>query len=130
MRLETITMHAHFLQGEVWALLHAHYKASHQLMLQVWAWSCHFIHCFCIPTRLTCACTRCCLSSCRRLSPSFKVRVEVRYRQRVAVPITVKAHLVTQQDKDNILAWLPDDYTPYTGLEDKSQVRHPMHLAF
>jgi len=57
----------------------------------------------------------------RRLSPSFRVRVDVRYRSRVGIPVTVKAHLITQQDKDNVLAWLPEDMNPYASADDKAQ---------
>lgn len=45
----------------------------------------------------------------RRLTPNFKVRVDVKYRQRVSCPLTVKAYILTQQEKDSILHWCPDD---------------------
>ena len=53
-----------------------------------------------------CTCMRC---ERRRLSPSFKVKVEVKYRNQVSVPLTLRAFIVTQHDKDNILSWQPDD---------------------
>lgn len=44
----------------------------------------------------------------RRLSPSFKVRVDVKHRHALALPLTVRAYIVSQQDKDNILKFNPD----------------------
>ncbi|GFH23792.1 uncharacterized protein HaLaN_21470 [Haematococcus lacustris] len=56
----------------------------------------------------------------RRLSPSFKVAVDVRYRGAVAVPVTVKAFLLTQQQKDNILLWSHEDSNPDDKTTDKA----------
>lgn len=57
------------------------------------------------------------VSSSRRLTPDFKVRVEVRYRGRVSFPLTVRAHILSQQEKDNLPEWTPegmmDDNLPY-----------------
>ncbi|KAL6760231.1 hypothetical protein V8C86DRAFT_1146980 [Haematococcus lacustris] len=68
----------------------------------------------------------------RRLSPTFKVAVDVRYRGAVAVPVTVKAFLLTQQQKDNILLWShegsnPDDKTTdkkITELKGSTSITH------
>lgn len=46
----------------------------------------------------------------RRLSPSFKVLVKVHHKDRLSMPLTVKAYLATQSDMDAIDAWLPDDW--------------------
>lgn len=51
----------------------------------------------------------------RRLAPNFKVRVEVKYSGAVSLPLTLRAFLLSQQDKDNVLAWQPDD-----GSDDKA----------
>lgn len=57
------------------------------------------------------------VSLLRRLTPDFKVRVEVRYRGRVSFPLTVRAHILSQQEKDNLPEWTPegmmDDNLPY-----------------
>lgn len=53
----------------------------------------------------------------RRLTPDFKVRVEVRYRGKVSFPLTVRARILSQQEKDNLPEWTPD------GMED------PLHFV-
>jgi hypothetical protein len=37
----------------------------------------------------------------------MQVKVEVKYKRHVSIALTLKAHLISQQDKDNILSWLP-----------------------
>lgn len=44
---------------------------------------------------------------CRRFSPSFRVRVDVQFRERVQLPVTVRAFVVSQHEKDTILGWMP-----------------------
>jgi hypothetical protein len=46
----------------------------------------------------------------RRLTPNFRVRVEVHYRGQVSFPLTLKCYVVTQQDKDSIPEWVPEDF--------------------
>jgi hypothetical protein len=46
----------------------------------------------------------------RRLTPNFKVRVEVQYRNRVSFPLSLKAYIITQQEKDSLQDWVPDEY--------------------
>jgi len=66
----------------------------------------------------------------RRLSPNFRVRVEVKYRQRVSFALTLKAHVITQQEKDNILAWCLEDSAdqdkkkPVTELKGTTCITH------
>jgi hypothetical protein len=38
------------------------------------------------------------------------VRVEVHYRGQVSFPLTLKCYVVTQQDKDSIPEWVPEDF--------------------
>lgn len=45
---------------------------------------------------------------CRRLTPDFKLRVEVTYRGRVCFPLTIRAHMLSQQEKDNLPEWRPE----------------------
>ncbi|GFH27200.1 uncharacterized protein HaLaN_25483, partial [Haematococcus lacustris] len=52
----------------------------------------------------------------RRLSPSFKVEVNIHHQGPLALPFTLKACLITQQDMDNILLWAPEDL----ATEDKA----------
>ncbi|KAL6765583.1 hypothetical protein V8C86DRAFT_501687 [Haematococcus lacustris] len=52
----------------------------------------------------------------RRLSPSFKVEVNIHHQGPLALPFTLKACLITQQDMDNILLWAPED----PATEDKA----------
>lgn len=46
----------------------------------------------------------------RRLTPNFKVRVEVHYKNRVSFPLTLKAYIIGQQEKDTIPEWVPADF--------------------
>ncbi|KAI8474662.1 MAG: hypothetical protein J3K34DRAFT_117375 [Monoraphidium minutum] len=46
----------------------------------------------------------------RRLTPNFRVRVEVLFRDRCSFPLTVKAYVVGQQDKDSVPEWVPEDF--------------------
>lgn len=36
--------------------------------------------------------------------------MEVQYRTRVSFPLTLKAYIITQQEKDSLQDWVPDDY--------------------
>jgi hypothetical protein len=47
---------------------------------------------------------------CRRLTPNFKVRVEVSYKTRCSFPLTLKAYVISQQEKDSVPEWVPDDF--------------------
>jgi hypothetical protein len=38
------------------------------------------------------------------------VRVQVQYRNRVSFPLSLKAYIITQQEKDSLQDWVPDDY--------------------
>jgi hypothetical protein len=49
-------------------------------------------------------------ASCRRLTPNFKVRVEVSYKTRCSFPLTLKAYVISQQEKDSVPEWVPDDF--------------------
>ncbi|GIL47568.1 hypothetical protein Vafri_4360 [Volvox africanus] len=55
----------------------------------------------------------------RRLLPCFKVRLEVQHRGAVSLPVTLRAHVLSQQDKDQIRSWLPPDDA--AGRGDKGQ---------
>jgi len=44
----------------------------------------------------------------RRLTPDFKLRVEVSHRGRVCFPLTIRAHILSQQEKDNLPEWRPE----------------------
>ena len=44
----------------------------------------------------------------RRLTPDFKIRVDVRFRGRVNFPLTIRAHILSQQEKDNLPEWRPE----------------------
>jgi hypothetical protein len=48
----------------------------------------------------------------RRLLPCFKVRVEASSDGAFELPVTVRAHLVTQAGKEQIQTWLPDPPEP------------------
>ncbi|KAJ9518665.1 hypothetical protein QJQ45_018756, partial [Haematococcus lacustris] len=62
----------------------------------------------------------------RRLSPSFKVEVNIHHQGPLALPFTLKACLITQQDMDNILLWAPED----PAAEDKANVsKHSQSLV-
>lgn len=70
----------------------------------------------------------------RRLTPDFKVRVEVRYRGKVSFPLTVRAHVLSQQEKDNLPEWMPegahdldsqvDKHKPITELKGTTYITH------
>eukprot|EP00775_Hariotina_reticulata_P009780 gene9780-9938_t len=45
-----------------------------------------------------------------RLTPNFKVRVEVAFKSRCSFPLTLKAYVITQQEKDSVPEWVPDDF--------------------
>lgn len=47
---------------------------------------------------------------CRRLTPNFKVRVDVSYKHRCSFPLTLKAYVISQQEKDSVPEWVPDDF--------------------
>lgn len=49
----------------------------------------------------------------RRLTPDFKLRVEVRHRGRVCFPLTLRAHILSQQEKDNLPEWRPEGMVDY-----------------
>ncbi|PNH05767.1 hypothetical protein TSOC_007926 [Tetrabaena socialis] len=57
----------------------------------------------------------------RRLAPSFKVRVEVKHRGNLTMPMTLRAHVLTQQDKEGLESWAPADSADLA--EDKGQQR-------
>eukprot|EP00210_Caulerpa_lentillifera_P008045 g7682.t1 len=44
----------------------------------------------------------------RRLTPDFKLRLEVRYRGVICYPLTVRAHMISQQEKDSLPEWRPE----------------------
>ncbi|GAX73388.1 hypothetical protein CEUSTIGMA_g841.t1 [Chlamydomonas eustigma] len=52
----------------------------------------------------------------RRLFPNFKVKVAVKYRgDAFSFPVTVRAYIITQHEKDNILSWQPPTTTTAAG---------------
>lgn len=55
----------------------------------------------------------------RRLTPDFKVRVEVRYRGKVSFPLTVRAYILSQQEKDNLPEWAPDGSSDHENQGDR-----------
>ncbi|KAG2452631.1 hypothetical protein HYH02_002865 [Chlamydomonas schloesseri] len=57
----------------------------------------------------------------RRLFPCFKVRVEAKHRGPFSLPLTLRAHVLTQQDKEHIGTWVPPEEDP--NIDDKSQQR-------
>jgi len=46
---------------------------------------------------------------CRRLAPPFRLRVDVRHKGHLSLPLTVRACLITQLEKDNMQSWLPEE---------------------
>eukprot|EP00798_Chlamydomonas_sp_ICE-L_P031814 gene31814-7016_t len=67
----------------------------------------------------------------RRLMPAFRVRAEVKYRSRLSFPLTMKAYVINQQEKDNILAWSPEEADldksvkkPVTDLKGTTCITH------
>ena len=59
----------------------------------------------------------------RRLSPSFKVRVEVQYSGRMSFPLTLRAFVISQNDKDVVQKWSPE------GPMDPDKVSERQGLA-
>ncbi|GLC44187.1 hypothetical protein PLESTM_001565000 [Pleodorina starrii] len=55
----------------------------------------------------------------RRLLPCFKVRLEVQHRGTVSLPVTLRAHVLSQQDKEQIATWVPPDDA--ASRDDKGQ---------
>ncbi|EFJ50616.1 hypothetical protein VOLCADRAFT_116796 [Volvox carteri f. nagariensis] len=55
----------------------------------------------------------------RRLLPCFKVRLEVQHHGALWLPVTLRAHVLSQQDKEQITSWLPPD--DINGRDDKVQ---------
>lgn len=64
---------------------------------------------------------------CRRLTPDFKLRVEVRYRGRVCYPLTVRAHILSQQEKDNLPEWRPEGMIDLDIAGVKSNTFSPLN---
>ncbi|CAD7697834.1 unnamed protein product [Ostreobium quekettii] len=62
----------------------------------------------------------------RRLTPDFKVRVEVKYRGQVSFPLTVRAYILAQQEKDNLPEWTPEGVTDHDGQSERKG--HPTEL--
>lgn len=52
----------------------------------------------------------CCVGCCRRLTPNFKIRAEVGFNTRCSFPLTLKVYVITQQEKDSVPEWVPDDF--------------------
>lgn len=52
----------------------------------------------------------CCAGCCRRLTPNFKIRAEVGFNTRCSFPLTLKVYVITQQEKDSVPEWVPDDF--------------------
>ncbi|KIY94890.1 hypothetical protein MNEG_13073 [Monoraphidium neglectum] len=46
----------------------------------------------------------------RRLTPNFKVRVDVQFQDRCSFPLTLKAYIISQQEKDSVPEWVPEDF--------------------
>lgn len=46
----------------------------------------------------------------RRLTPNFKIRAEVGFNTRCSFPLTLKVYVITQQEKDSVPEWVPDDF--------------------
>lgn len=51
-----------------------------------------------------------CRRACRRLTPNFKIRAEVGFNTRCSFPLTLKVYVITQQEKDSVPEWVPDDF--------------------
>lgn len=49
-------------------------------------------------------------AACRRLTPNFKIRAEVGFNTRCSFPLTLKVYVITQQEKDSVPEWVPDDF--------------------
>lgn len=49
-------------------------------------------------------------AGCRRLTPNFKIRAEVGFNTRCSFPLTLKVYVITQQEKDSVPEWVPDDF--------------------
>ncbi|CAD7701308.1 unnamed protein product [Ostreobium quekettii] len=62
----------------------------------------------------------------RRLTPDFKVRVEVKYRGQVSFPLTVRAYILSQQEKDNLPEWSPEGAVDNDGQNERKG--HPTEL--
>ncbi|GBF88728.1 hypothetical protein Rsub_01629 [Raphidocelis subcapitata] len=46
----------------------------------------------------------------RRLTPNFKIRVDVFFEDRCSFPLTLKAYILSQQERDGAAQWVPDDF--------------------
>lgn len=46
----------------------------------------------------------------RRLTPNFRVRADVQFQGRCSFPLTVKAYVIGQQEKDSVPEWVPEDF--------------------
>ena len=79
-----------------------------------------------ISTQLYSTCCLCCAVLCcadrRRLTPNFKIRAEVGFNTRCSFPLTLKVYVITQQEKDSVPEWVPDDFLdpdlPQVGFSD------------
>eukprot|EP00798_Chlamydomonas_sp_ICE-L_P011688 gene11688-34411_t len=67
----------------------------------------------------------------RRFMPAFRVRVEVKHGQRLSLPLTMRAYVINQQEKDNILAWSKEESDleknqkkPVTDLKGTTRITH------
>lgn len=58
----------------------------------------------------------------RRLSPNFKLRVEVQCKGPLSVELTVKAHLLSQQEFDSITSWCPE---PFNDCDEGQRKHNP-----
>jgi hypothetical protein len=50
------------------------------------------------------------------------VRVDVQFQDRCSFPLTLKAYIISQQEKDSVPEWVPEDFLdpdapPVRGLE-------------
>lgn len=46
----------------------------------------------------------------RRLTPNFKIRAEVQFQDRCSFPLTLKAYIIGQGEKDTLQEWVPEDF--------------------
>lgn len=70
---------------------------------------------------------------CRRLTPNFRIRAEVGFNTRCSFPLTLKVYVITQQEKDSVPEWVPDDFLdpelPQVGWTEarEQQSQHETH---
>jgi hypothetical protein len=55
-------------------------------------------------------------ASRRRLTPNFKIRVEVHFQDRCSFPLTLKTYIISQAERDSMPEWVPEDFLDPDGV--------------